>query len=416
MAVVHCSRRHPGLGRLRRWLPTLLLCCAAANPVQAQTKAEVDEAKRALDLKLYLATTDALVAQREAEIRKATAEAERAEMLARLPPVESKALPGTVNSESFGAAGLVRAFDLAQTLAREVCAALPAGRKASIYEAAATQGVVSARLVNDGIRHISGDLARQNDELQKFIDQHAPPVAKTLSLVGIAAVPATIKAVADISALFRSNAAVASTSYGEGARAMFATSLAEACPDKIAGLGSGYMGEFDPAQYDKLMARVRALAGLRADYAARIAVVQKMADGAKGEAKKEYSAVATAAVAVLKTVDAFVESLKVGEASEKSPLFNAGRYLAYGERTRGAMVLDFDLRLEGMTVMKQNMFTGQHLRLSGVALLWYRIYETNGTLWAANSVRKISAPVEVNLRGSPQGDGFWDVPTPKPAH
>ena len=396
---------------LSKLAAALLLC--AGWPASAQTKAEVEAAKNALDLKLYQATTDALVAQREAEIRKATAEAERAELLARLPPSESKALAGTVNTEAFGAAGLVRAFDLAQALAVDVCAALPANRKATIYEPAATQGVVSARLVSDGIKHISDDLARQNDELQRFIDQHAPPVAKTLSLVGLAAVPATIKAVADISALFRTNAAVASNSYGEDARAMFATSLAEACPDKVTGLGSGYMGEFDPAQYDKLMAKVRALVGLRASYAARVAIVQKMADSAKGEAKKDYSAVASAAVAVLKTVDAFIDSLKVGEASDKSPLFNAGRYLAYGERTRGAMVLDFNLRLEGMTVMKQNMFTGQHLRLSGVALLWYRIYETNGTLWAANSVRKISAPVEVDLRGTGQGT-FWDTPALNP--
>jgi hypothetical protein len=402
---------------MQMWQRTFLSLAAAAlllsgAPASGQTKSEVDAAKNALDLKLYQATTDALVAQREAEIRKATAEAERAELLARLPPSESKALAGTVNTEAFGAAGLVRAFDLAQALAVDVCAALPAGRKATIYEAGATQGVVSARLVNDGIKHISDDLSRQNDELQRFIDLHAPPVARTLSLVALAAVPATIKAVADISALFRTNAAVSSNSYGEDARAMFATSLAEACPDKLAGLGSGYMGEFDPAQYDKLMAKVRALVALRASYAARVAIVQKMADSAKGEAKKDYSAVASAALAVLKTVDAFIDSLKIGEASDKSPLFNAGRYLAYGERARGALVLDFNLRLEGMTVMKQNLFTGQHLRLSGVALLWYRIFETNGTLWAANSVRKISAPMEVDLRGADHG-AFWDAPSPK---
>ncbi|MCC6071293.1 hypothetical protein ACFSQU_17290 [Massilia sp. GCM10020059] len=393
------------------------LACAAfvalacSCNAMAQTRSEVEAAKNALDLKLYQATTDALVAQREAEIRKATAEAERAELLARLPPAESKALAGTVNSEAFGAAGLVRAFDLAQALSSDVCTALPAERKATIYEPAATQGVVSARLVSDGIKHISDDLSRQNDALQKFIDQHTPPVARTLSLVGLAAVPATIKAVADISALFRSNAAVASTSYGDDARAMFITSLAQACPDKIVGLGSGYMGEFDPSQYDKLMAKVRALVGLRSAYGARVAIVQKMADSAKGEAKKDYSAVASAAVAVLKTVDAFIDSLKVGEASDKSPLFNAGRYLAYGERTRGALVLDFNLRLEGMTVMKHNLFTGQHLRLSGVALLWYRIYEANGMLRLANSVRKISAPVDVDLRGKDVGGQFWDTPS-----
>lgn len=390
-------------------LMILALACAS-SPALAQTRSEVEAAKNALDLKLYQATTDALVAQREAEIRKATAEAERAELLARLPPSESKALAGTVNSEAFGAAGLVRAFDLAQALSVDVCAALPDDRKATIYEPAATQGVVSARLVSDGIKHISDDLGRQNDELQRFIDQHVPPVARTLSLVGIAAVPATIKAVADISALFRSNAAVVSTSYGEDARAMFVTSLAKACPDKVVGLGSGYMGEFDPAQYDKLMAKVRALVGLRSAYAARVAIVQKMADSAKGETKKDYSAVASAAIAVLKTVDAFIDSLKVGEASDKSPLFNAGRYLAYGDRARGALVLDFNLRLEGMTVMKQNMFTGQRLHLSAAALLWYRVYEANGLLRSANALRRISPPVDVHLRGKDAGGEFWDAP------
>lgn len=390
----------------------LALACAS-RPVLAQTRSEVEAAKNALDLRLYQATTDALVAQREAEIRKATAEAERAEMLARLPPVAAKALPGTVNIASFGAAGLVKAFDLAQALADDVCTALPQDRSATIYEPAATQGVVSARLVSDAIRHLTLDLSRQNEELQKFIDLHAseaPPVTKTLSLVGLAAVPATVRAVADITALFRSNVAVSSDSYGPDVRAMFVTSLAKACPDRIVGLGSGYLGEFDPAQYDKLMANVRALAKLRSDYAGRIAIVQKMADGAKGEAKKDFAAVATVAGAVVKTVDVFIESLKVGEAGDKSPLFNAGRYLAYGERARSALVLDFNLRLEGMTVMKQNLFTGQHLRLSGVALLWYRIYEPNGMLRSANALRRISQPVEVDLRGKDASGEFWDGP------
>ncbi|RJG23874.1 hypothetical protein D3872_04150 [Massilia cavernae] len=396
-----------------RALPALIaLCCIAATPTPAQTRSEVEAAKNALDLKLYQAT-----AQREAEIRKATAEAERAELLARLPLAESKALPGTVNTESFGAAGLVKAFDLAQDLATEVCAALPAGRTATIYDPVSTQGVVAARLVNDGLRHMGDDLARQNDELQKFIDLHAPqapPVARTLSLVGLAVVPATIKSLADIAALFRTNAAVSSLGYGEDARAMFITSLAKTCPARIAGLGPGYLGEFDPAAHDKLMARVRAVVAQKSAYAGRVAIVQEMAASAKGEAKKDFTAVAAAAGAVIKAVDAFIESLQVGEASEKSPAYNAARYLAYGERTRGALVLDFNLRLEGMTIMKQNLFTGQHLRLSGVALLWYRLHETNGTLVAANSIRRISAPVTVDLRGAAAGSAFWDASPPGP--
>lgn len=409
--TVRLSSGRASLPPSLRW-PVALLCCAATSISPAQTKAEVEAAKIALDLKTYQAATDALVAQREAEIRMATAEAERAELLARLPPSDSKPLPGSVTT-AFGAAGLVKAFDLAKAMASDVCAALPPDRKTTIYDPAATQGVVSARLVSDAIRHMSTDLSKQNEELQKFIDLHAPqapPVTKTLSLVGLAAIPATVKAVADISALFRTNAVAASDSYGEDARAMFITSLGKACPERIAGLGTGYLGEFDGAEYDKLMAKVRALVTLRSVYAGKVSIVQKLADTAKGEAKKDFASVASAAGAVVKTVDQFVESLKVGEASDKSPLYNAGRYLGYGERAKGALVLDFNLRLEGMTIVKQNMFTGQHLRLSGVALLWYRLYEANGTLRLADAVRKISAPVEVDLRGTDAGGEFWDGP------
>lgn len=416
MAITRTLAQWLPSARLR--LPALLLfaACAGAAPALAQTKDEVDAAKRALDLKIYQATTDALVAQHEAEARKATAEAERAELLARLPPVEAKALQGTIGADDFGAAGLVKAFDLAQQLAGEVCAALPADRKTVVHDAAITQGVVGARMTSDAIGHLAADLGQQNKQLQAFIDRHTPPAApaRSVAWVGIAAVPATIRAVADVTSLFKTNVTVAGIAYGEGARAMFASALGMACPGKIAGLGSGYLGELDTAQHEKLLARVRALVMLRTDYAGRIAIVQQLADGAKGEAKKELAAVATAAGALVKTVDAFVDSLKVGEAGDRSPLFNAARYLGYAGRTSGALVLDFDLRLEGMTLIKQNLFTGQHLRLSGVAFLWYRAYETNGALRTANAVRRITAPVEVDLRGTDVAGEFWDAPAARP--
>ena len=256
---------------------SLLVLLLSSGTACAQTGEEVDAAQRALDLKIYQATTEALVAQREAEVRKATAEAERAELLARLPPSTSRA-------------------------------------------------------------------------------------------------------------------------------------LAKACQPKLAGLGAGYLGELDAGQHDKLLGKVRALGTHRGDYAGRITVVQRLADAAKGEHKKELTAVANAAERLLKTVDAFVESLKVGEASDKSPLFNAARYLGYASRTSGALVLDFDLRLEGLTIMTENLFTGQHLRLSGVAFLWYRLYEANGALRVADAVRRISEPVEVDLRGKDAGGVFWDAP------
>ena len=375
----------------------------------AQSKSEIDAAKAALDLKVYQATVNALIAQREAEARKATAEAERAELLARLPPASSKALSGEADVAKLGAAGLVKAFDLARELAPQVCSALPAGAKTVIHDPLSTQGVVTARIVNDGIAHMNRSLEQQARELKDVMDKHTPTGTKVaqLSAVGLAAVPAMVRAVAGITSLFKTDVTAQGIAYGSGARDLFATALAQACPDKLAGLGSGYLGELDPAQHEQLVARVRALVLLRGQNASRIAAIERLADAAKGDLKKELGRVVDSAEELLKAVDAFVDSLKVGEASDKSPLYNAARYLGYANRVRDALVLDFDLRLEGLTLVKDNLFTGQHLRLSGVAFLWYRLHEPDGRLRAANAVRRISPPIRVDLRGDAASADFW---------
>ncbi|MFC0253183.1 hypothetical protein [Massilia consociata] len=345
----------------------------------------------------------------EAEARQALAEAERAELLARLPPAQSKPLAGTVETRGFGAAGLVRAVDLARELARELCTRLPAGRTAALYDPAAAQGMVAARTVDSALARLSNDMADRNKALQRYLDTRRPPgsSAAALPLAVLAAVPATVRAGADIAALLRSDVTATAIGYGEGARSLFASALAQSCPERVSGLGTGYLGELDWARYEKLLGRLQALAGHRAAYAQRIAELQAMAENAKGEEKKELAAVAQAALAQLKLVDAFVDSLKAGEASEKSPLFNTARYLGYGERTAGSLVLDVDLRLEGLGIVKENLFTGQHLRLSGVAILWYRLHEPDGRLLAADVLRRMARPVEVDLRGSGAPDAFW---------
>jgi hypothetical protein len=353
---------------------------------------------------------DLLAAQRDAEARKAIAEAERAELLARLPPSTSKPLAGSLETKQFGAAGLARAFDLAHGLAGELCAALPAEPKTAVYEAPAAQGILAARLVADALARYNEDLGRQNWELQQVIEAHTPKgtQAGALPLAALAAIPATVKAAADLSALFKSDASAQGIAYGEGARGLFVSALAQRCPDKVAGLGSGYLGELDGRQYEALLAKVRALAVQRGEFAHRLAVLQKLLDNAKGDEKKDLAAVAAAGGTLLKTVDGFVDSLKAGEAGDRSPLFNAARYLGYAARTNGMLVLDFDLRLEGMTIVKDSLFTGQRLRLSGVAFLWYRVHEPNGTLRVANAVRRMAKPVEVDLRGESAGKAFWD--------
>jgi hypothetical protein len=355
------------------------------------------------------AADDLLATRRQAEARAAIAEAERAELLARLPPSTSKPLSGAVDLRQFGAAGLVSAFDLARQLALEVCTALPADRKTAVHEAPTTQGILGARLVQDAIDRFGDDLAKQNKALQQVIETHTPQGTKLapLAFTVLTAVPATLKSAADLSALFKSDVGAEGIAYGEGARSLFVTSLGRHCPDKVVGLGSGYLGELDGRQYDSLLAKVRNLAAQRGELAYRIALVQKLADAAKGDEKKELAAVAAAGGTLLKTADAFVDSLRAGEAGDRSPLFNAARYLGYAMRTRDMLVLDFDLRLEGMTIVKDNLFTGQRVRLSGVAFLWYRLHEPNGALRVADAVRRMTVPVEVDLRGEAVGGEFW---------
>ena len=356
------------------------------------------------------AAFDLPTTQREAETRAAIAEAERAELLARLPPATSKPLSGAVELRQFGAAGLVKAFDLARQLAGEVCTALPADKKTAVYDTAATQGILAARLVQDAIERFGDDLGKQNKLLQQVIETHAPQgsTAGTLALSALAAVPATLRAAADLSSLFKTNVGAEGIAYGEGARSLFVTALAHRCPDKIAGLGTGYLGELDEKPYASLLAKVRNLAAQRSELANRVALVQRLADATKGDDKKELAALAAAGGALLKSADAFIDSLRAGEAGDRSPLFNAARYLSYAARTRDMLVLDFDLRLEGMTIVKDKLFTGQRLRLAGVAFLWYRLHEPNGSLRLADAVRRMTVPVEVDLRGEAAGGTFWN--------
>jgi hypothetical protein len=347
--------------------------------------------------------SDAALALQEAQLRTALAEAERAEWLARLPPATSRPLAGTADTGKAGVAALMQSVDLAKQLAAELCDALPPARRVALYDAASTQGIVAARTVDDGLVHLSEQLGRQNQQLQQLIEQHAARTssrAQLAPLLALATVPATIKSAADIAGLFKSDVTLAGVAYGDGARALFATALFKACPRQIAGLGAGYLGELDTAGHAALLARVRALAALRGEFAQRIGAVEALADAAKGAEKRLLAASAGNAGALLKTADAFIDSLKAGEVGDKSPLFNAARFLAYAARTQDALLLDIDLRLDGVTLAKAGLFTGERVRVAGAAILWYRLHAPDGTLLQADALRRVTDPVELDLRGA----------------
>lgn len=335
---------------------------------------------------------------------------EGTEALLQLPTSTIKPLQGSIETKQFGAAGLARAFDLADDLAKDLCTTLPHDRKTAIYEPATTQGILAARQVLDAIERLKDDLAKQNKALQQLIEAHTPQgSAAGLAFTLLTVVPATLKAGAELSSLFKTDVSAQGIAYGDGARSLFTTQLAHRCPDKVAGLGTGYLGELDVKQYTSLLARVRTLAAQRGELAQRIGALDRLADAAKGEEKRSLAAVVSSAGALLKTVDALIDSLKAGETGDRSPLFNAGRYLGYAARTEGMLVLDFDLRLEGLSIVKDSLFTGQKLRLSGVAFLWYRLHEPDGSLRMADAVRRVARPVEVGLRGDSVSADFFNA-------
>lgn len=349
----------------------------------------------------------------EAETRQALAEAERAELLARLPPAQAKALSGNVEAGKMGAFGLARAFDLALALAAEVCAGLPQDRRVTLYDPVVSQGVVAARTVDRALGRTALELIERNIELQRYINAQTPESADrrtAIPLIWLTAPTVLLRAGADLASLFKSDATLAGIAYGDGARALFASALGRSCPERLAGLGGGYMGELDTARHARLLERVRLVGTERAVLAQHAARLEVLADAAKGERKKELQAVESAARVQLKAVDAFIEGLRAGEASDKSPLFTAARYLGQAERSAGALVLDVDVRLEGLSQVRGNIFFGERLSLSGVAFLWYRLHEPDGRLLRAEALRRVSRPVEVELRGERADSGFWHDP------
>jgi hypothetical protein len=92
----------------------------------------------------------------------------------------------------------------------------------------------------------SEDLLKQNKELQLVINRQTPPssMAQTISPAALAVVPATVKAVADITSLWTTDGSAAGIAYGDGTYGLFATDLAQACPGKITCLGTGYFGNW----------------------------------------------------------------------------------------------------------------------------------------------------------------------------
>lgn len=126
----------------------------------------------------------------------------------RLPLATAKLLSGAVELRQFATAGLVRAFDLSRQLAGDVCTAPPppTGKRACTNRAPRRASWPRAwcRTPSSASATTSG---RQNKLLLQTIDTHAPQGSKAgLMLPVLSTVPATLRAAADLSSLFKTDA------------------------------------------------------------------------------------------------------------------------------------------------------------------------------------------------------------------
>lgn len=384
-----------------------------ATLTQEKTRLELESAieKLKADIAGYKKTqqeaqalTDLGIRQKEAEARKAEAEAVKGEALANIPPTKIEALPGSIDSKNFGAAGLVVAVDLAKTLAPRLCKEIDDGQTTLVYDATTISGITSARLLET-------QLSIFQDSLNKALEEKDDTMAISLFSAGIgmgaAVATGTIKAFADLASLFKTNVTVNKTDFSE-AKSVLLTAIAGSCPKKITNLGFGYVGELDTKEFDALRDRALQLLKDRARLESRIAGLKKKVEDAKDASKKKtLQTQADDLSAVGKLVDGFIAVLKPNDLSDKSTLPVAAKYLSLSKRVATSSVFDIDLKLEGLTITKENIFTGQKLRLSATAIVWYRIHDRDGKVSKAGVWREMAKPIQVDLRGVDADDKFW---------
>lgn len=344
---------------------------------------------------------------------KTIAEAQRAERLAKIPPSDTKALKGTIDLKNYGSAGLVVAIDLADKVGERLCKVIDDNRKVTIYDKATVTGIVSARLINTYIKYYQGLL----DENKKLVDiKKTPPVwgkngVTTLSFgleFGITALTGTVRAVADLTSLFKTDITINSTAV-PNSKAILLTAMAHYCKEKITFLGIGYSGELLNDQYEYLKNAVLQLKYDKVSLDIRIVQITQELKSADGEIKdklqKQFVKLSTVAV----VVDKFLKVLLPDNISVDSPLSVAARFLYLDKRTTDSDILDINFTLEGLTSIKNNIFTGQKLQLSATSITRYILYNTDGSIKKAEIWREMAKPVHMKLKGNEVDGRYWST-------
>ena len=370
-----------------------------------------------LNFSVYASSIDELKAEKEklelesaiekakseiAAAKKATAEAKRDEILSQIPATKTEALPGSVDIKNFGSAGLIVAVDLANQIAKPLCDSISINDKSVIvFDASTISGIVSANLLNDQISTLQGKL----DEASKENKNDNP--ASMLPVAGVVAATETIKAVADLASMFKTNTTVDKTDFPES-KAVLIAAMTNQCPQKISSIGVGYQGELDTSDFKDLRDRISTLMEDRIKLEEKNSKIKSQIKLEKNTTKKtELQLKINSYTATGKLVDDFITAIKPNELNDKSPLPILAKYLSLSRRTVNSNIMDLNIKLEGLSIIKENIFTGQKLYLSATGIVWYSIQDRSGNFIKGGVIRKIAQPVSLKLKGKEVSAAFF---------
>lgn len=372
----------------------------AENERLTLEKAKITLEKEIAEAKAKLAEAEGLSA---AKLAKDIAEAQKAEYAAKIPATKTEALNGTVTLTTIGNIGAITGIRSLNEVAIELCNVIKEKepKKVMIYEPTLIAGIVSARQLEGSIANISDALDVSLILLPEIEQENSENHLMSLPLA-IGAASGTLKALADLASIFKTDLTVTVAAVSEP-KALFLTSLGSHCKDNISNIGFGYKGELDVRKYNELLKKVITLTERNTQLHLGIVALKSKMDKDKVFEKKNED-VYNKLVSLAATVDEFIKKLKPEDLSNTSPMSIAASFLQLDELSKTSDILDVDVKIDAMTILKSNIFTGQSVRVSTSSIIMYRLLNHDGKLLKTDTITQITKPIKINLRDSDKAD------------
>jgi len=364
-----------------------------------------------------------------AEESKKKAQAQKDELGAKLPATEAKALAGTVGVEGIKLLALPPILQELEIRSKLICAELTG--PVFPFEKTVADGIASAFVMREQLGFLI------NAHRTATSPQAPDTAARIAPALALGAMTTVVKATADFASLFKTNVVTGKQDLTD-AKVLFLTMLAGNCKEKILFVPGGYVGELDLRKFHELNDSVTDL--LKARYGTdrvnedkkselargkvaekttqeQITALEKKGGGSSDEEKRELVALrnllqqraatnqnlvrqTSALDDLIKQTDAFLQGLKASDPAGSGPLLAAARFLGLADLTGdpAVKVLDIDVKAEGVTVLKDGLFTGQRLRITGAAIISYRLMNKSGRIERAQVIPVRADFVQLELR------------------